>query len=89
MHKEIVSESKGKTPCTQNYRVVLREIGGYHPYVTHLENLQDNGEQKEGREFYWGHYFEKYEKALVDYVDRCAKESLEPYPDNPYRKRPL
>lgn len=76
MKTELVSEAMGKTPATQNFRVVLHQSHKPGEWVTHMENLQDNGEPKGQRDFYWGHYFESHSEALQDYVARCRQYKL-------------
>lgn len=39
------------------YRKVLRNCGGYMPYVIHTEALKLVGDTLVHSSFYWGHYF--------------------------------
>jgi hypothetical protein len=43
--------------------IVLRNIGGHHPFVTHLYNSQEGGYSS-------GHYFAGYTEALNDFCTR-------------------
>ena len=56
-------------------RIVLRSVGGYEPWATHLETLKFD--PKTGRlvheEFHWGHYFEKREQAEIDFHARVKE----------------
>lgn len=64
---------------TQNFRIVLHPALRDGEWITHCENLQDNGERKTPHaDFYWGHYFDDYLKAFNDYVARCKRYNLTP-----------
>ena len=67
----------------QCHRVVVRKISNKE-YVTHMENVQLDGNTWKHRDFYWGHYFStvsddpelqraERDKALADYNERCAQ----------------
>lgn len=46
--------------------IVLRDVGGYHPYVVHFFNVQDQG-------YYHGSYCTTMEKAISTFHDKCKR----------------
>ena len=56
---------------TRPHRIVLREVGGVQPFVTHFENMKIVDDDTYGSDgFYWDHYFDTYEQALADFNER-------------------
>lgn len=46
--------------------VVIREVGGYHPFVVHFANTQLGG-------YHGGQYFESLDAAQEAFVARCNR----------------
>jgi len=73
MTGEFKSEIQKKSPMTHVFRVILHFFHG--EWVTHCENLTDDEHPKQ--DWYWGHYFgHDYNKAFVDYKERCLHYGL-------------
>lgn len=51
-------------------RVILRNMGGYQPYATHIECRSLSGTTY----CVHGHYFVNLDSAIVDYGTRVARE---------------
>ncbi len=56
---------------TAPLRVVLRDSEGVARFTTHLEN-------REGKYYFEGHYFNSLAHALEDFAKRCQKLKVEP-----------
>ena len=52
-------------------RVVLHEVGGYQPFVTHVDVIKDGWPAYSG--LIWGHYFSDAEAARADFEKRCHR----------------
>jgi len=58
-------------------RIVLHLTGNNHtPLATHLEAQSESGVWNR----YWGHYFDTKSRheAVLDYLERCKLEGVEP-----------
>ena len=55
---------------TQAFRVVLTKSLKDREWVTHVKT-HDGGKN-------WGHYFDDYSEAVIDYLERCRKYGLMP-----------
>lgn len=71
---EVIAEMPTpKAPATREGRVILVERDGeYHRYVT---AWQGKNEQtgKWDSSWCWGHYFNTFEEAECDYLERCRR----------------
>jgi hypothetical protein len=74
------SSTKLKEPGCMACRVVLCKLeSGYHSYVTWRQNYraEEEGEPR-WDETYWGHYFDNFDEANTDYVERCVNLGVDP-----------
>jgi hypothetical protein len=53
-------------------RLVIRDEGGYHPYVVHKEDMKIVGETLIHQDFYDGHYYGCLEDAQYDFNERTS-----------------
>lgn len=53
----------------EDYRIVLREVGGSFPYVSHYENVNKNVP-----DFYWGHYYKDAEEGAAGFFARVKAD---------------
>jgi hypothetical protein len=69
-HASIVTASKIiiASGCTL-HRMVLRKDG--EEFITHRENLMLDGNVIKHVDFYEGHYFKSYDKAVENFIERC------------------
>jgi hypothetical protein len=54
------------------YRRVLRNVGGYMPFVVHYEAMKLVGDTWESDSFYWGHYFTNIKAAQEAFEKKNA-----------------
>jgi hypothetical protein len=59
----IASKPYRWTENDQSCQVVLREVGGVEPFVTHVYDSNKDS-------YFWGHYFRNVEDALEDFNER-------------------
>lgn len=68
----LFSAVKPAAPMTAPLRVVLHQSHkGDGEWVTHIQNMENKG-------FNYGHYFDSYPEAMVDYIARCYREGVIP-----------
>jgi hypothetical protein len=53
-------------------RLVIRDEGGYHPYVVHKESMTIEGNELVHQDFYDGHYYHSLEAAKRDFNERTS-----------------
>lgn len=68
-------EGSGMLPT----RIVLREIGGFQPFTTHLKVYPRDGGPLREPYLIWGHYFKTLEAAEADYHKRLLHLRREPH----------
>lgn len=79
--KELQSNVRPADHATQPYRIVLHKSRTNDEWVTHFENVEEDGKggyrSKASPDYYWGNYHgSDYVKALTDYHTRCARYGL-------------
>lgn len=69
-------------PCEQWNRMILVHRKGYtkEGWITASHNL-------DSPEWHWGHYFDSYDEAIVDFRKRVAARSLARFSEREPRRR--
>ena len=65
---DIIAECLTYNDDGQANGVALRDVGGLHPFVTHMFCAYEDA-----RDYFHGHYFKSLREAREDFRKRCAE----------------
>lgn len=69
------SDIKAATQGTLAHQIILAYApGNAYPWITWYRTVGSDKAR------FWGHYFASEQQARNDYLHRCSKAGLEPYP---------